>query len=676
MDAMLERLNRIYPNSKYVYVSKYTPEQWIDKEYNSKFDNKAALNRWKSKPLSFEEAVDKANEGYRIGWIVPRGMCVIDIDNNDDPNSQNYLIRLLDKFEVAYSYNYTSKGIHIVFTDPSESIKSDSVTKCGINIAIDTRANETGYIILPTNDPHRKWGQWNDVVEQVPYFLTPIVKDTTPSFIGLTEGDGRNNVLFKWRSKLEQSHKLTDEQIEKCIRIINENLFDTPMTNQELFKTVLREHDKKDKPDVTERENIYNKLSEELCSKYDIISLGANFYMFNGLYYKPISDLDMEKIIHFDISKNLNDTGRKEIIKFLRLKTQIPLDDFDKDWHKIACKNGILNLVTGEITVPTKMDINTIFIPFNYNNDPKYSPRIDQFMKDVCDGDFIKMQFLYQIAGYCLLKKNMFQKFFLFKGEGGTGKSTYMNLIHMMVGGDVNCAHVGLADFDKDYYLATLLSKLVNIDDDVVDGKALENTGRFKSTISGDIISVRQIYQPVISFKPYCTCIFSCNKLPKIMDKTSGLLRRIVLVELNHKVAKPDPLFMNKITEEDMEYFLFKAVDGIMTAIKEGHFRIEKSDEELLKLFQRRQSPINEWLYDSNLTLGDLQDTPCLNLYPQFTVWCTLNGYTKPMNMFSFKEEICALYNMTIEFKIPQGGVTPKAVFYRHGEFDPEFKPF
>ena len=44
--------------------------------------------------------------------------------------------------------------------------------------------------------------------------------------------------------------------------------------------------------------------------------------------------------------------------------------------------------------------------------------------------------------------------------------------------------------------------------------------------------------------------------------------------------------------------------------------------------------------------------------------------------MFSFKEEICALYNMTIEFKIPQGGVTPKAVFYRHGEFDPEFKPF
>ena len=101
MDAMLERLNRIYPNSKYVYISKYEPKQWLGKEYNSKYDNKAALNKWKSKALSFEEACIKVEDGYRIGWVVPKGMCVIDIDNNDDPKSQDYLVRLLDKFEVA-----------------------------------------------------------------------------------------------------------------------------------------------------------------------------------------------------------------------------------------------------------------------------------------------------------------------------------------------------------------------------------------------------------------------------------------------------------------------------------------------------------------------------------------------------------------------------------------------
>ena len=35
--------------------------------------------------------------------------------------------------------------------------------------------------------------------------------------------------------------------------------------------------------------------------------------------------------------------------------------------------------------------------------------KIDTFMKDLCDGNFLKMQFLYQIAGYALLKKNLFE---------------------------------------------------------------------------------------------------------------------------------------------------------------------------------------------------------------------------------------------------------------------------
>lgn len=674
MDKNLERLNRIYPNSKYVLISKYNPEQWKDKKYDSSFDSKAAINRWKTNPLSYEEAQVKLAEGYRIGWIVPKSLCVIDVDNVDDERSQEYLERLLKKFEVKYSYNYSSKGVHMLFRDPTNQIKSDSRSKCALNIAIDTRANETGYIVLPSNDPNRSWGEWNDYVEDIPYFLKPIAKINTPSFIGLVDGDGRNTALFKWRSVLEQSHKLTAQEIEKSIRIINENLFDTPMPNNELFKTVLREKDKEEKLSPLDKENIYNSIAEEIIGKFDIVSRGDTFYKFNGTYYKKMEPIDLEKIIHFEISKNINDTGRKEILKFVRIKTQTNSDEFDKDWYKIACKNGILNLVTGEITQPTKNDINTIYIPYIYNNDPPYSPRIDQFMKDLCAGDIVKMQFLYQIAGYALLKKNLFEKFFIFKGEGGTGKSTYLNLLQMMVGGDDSCSHVSLAQFDKDYYLATTMSKLINIDDDVVDGKVLEDTGRFKSIISGNKIAVRQIYQPVIEFVPYVTCVFNCNKLPRIMDRTSGLYRRIVLIELNHKIEKPDRLFMTKVTDDDMEYFLFKAVEGIKQALEEGHFRIEDSEQQLLKMFKRRQSSINEWLYESSMTLGDIHKKKCMPLFAMFNAWCDENGYQKKMTMFSFKEELCALFDVEVQFIRDEHG--NGQVFYKRGEFDPTYSPF
>lgn len=673
MDEMLARLNRIYPNSKFVSIAAYNPELFKDKVYDSSFDNKAAENRWKTNPLSYEEAQDLLSKGKRVGWVIPKGYVVIDIDNKDDPQSQEYLEKLLDKFEVKYSYNYTSKGMHLLFKDISENIKSDSRTKCALNILIDTRANETGYIILPSNDPHRAWGKWNDYVEELPYFLQPMMKDGTPSFIGMVDGDGRNDALFRWRNKLEQCGKLTQEQIEKSIRIINENLFDSPITNQELFKTVLREKVKKESKQITE--NPYNKMADSIIEKYDIISYYDNFYMFNGIYYRPLQDVELEKIIHFDIDKNISRAGRKEIIEFLKIKTQVDINEFNKDWNKIACKNGILNLVTGELEPANKSDINTIYIPYAYNDDPVYSPRIDEFMKQLTGGDIIKMEFLYQVAGYCLLKKNIFTKFVICKGEGGTGKSTYTNLLQRLVG-DENCSHISLSEFDKDYYISTTVGKLLNVDDDIADGKALEYTGKFKSMISGEKISVRQIYREVMDFKSFATCVFSCNKLPKIMDKTSGLYRRLILIELNNKVAKPDPLFMNKVSETDMEYFLYKAVQGIKLAIEEGKFKISQSENDLLKLFQRRQSPLNQWLYETDMRLGDLHMKKCIILYKQFMEWFNANGYAKAMTNFTFKEDICALYDMEIRNMKLEDNQIPVQVFFKPGEFDENYKPF
>ena len=623
--------------------------------------------------MSYEEAQELADQGYRLGWVIPKGYVVVDIDNHDDPNSQTCVEKLLQKFEVSYNYNYTSRGIHILFANESQDLKTDAGYKTSINIEVDTRANETGYIVLPVNDPHRSWGKWGDVVEEIPYFLKPLCKDVSASFIGMQDGDGRNTALFRWRGVISKTKMLSDEEIEKSIRIINENLFATPMQNQELYKTVLRELETEKTNSVEEKTNQYSQIAEDMAKKFDIMCFGGNFYRFNGTYYRPMDKYDIEKLIFDNVSKNIGKHGREEITDFLKLCTRVDDTQFDKDWYKIACKNGIINLVTGDIEAPNKTDYNTIFIPFEYSKEPEYSKRIDDFMISVTDGDPIKMQFLYQIAGYCLLKKNLFEKFVIFQGEGGTGKSTYTNLLHRLVGGDTNCSHISIGDFDKDYYLATTVSKLLNIDDDVADMKVLENTGRFKSIISGNIISVRQIYKEVLSFVPYITCIFSCNRLPKIMDKTSGLYRRMILVELNHRVQNPDPLFMSKVTDLDMEYFLFKAVDGIKLAIEEGGFVITQSERALLEKFRRRQSALNEWVYENNMCLGDIVDKSSIALFKIFMGWCDVNGYKNTMTSFTFREEICALFGVDTTTKIVEN--VSVQIFTKKGDWNPAFRP-
>lgn len=665
---MLTRLNQLYPNCGYVQIRPYDEEFWKGKSYDSTFENKSPLTQWRTSPLTFEQAEKFAEKGYRIGWIIPEGYVVVDIDNEDNPESAGRVKHILDDLEIPYSYNLTSRGIHFLFRDDKMSIPSDAVTKCGLGVTVDHRANHKGYIILPTNDPHRSWGALLDEIASIPGFLKPVMsaklEDKNLSFIGMGENAGRNTELFKWRTKLLKSNRLTDAEIRESLLLINNYLFTSPLSDSEMEASVLkerrtdteqRESGEKVKLNVLEKENIYNTVANRIVREFDMMCVGyKQFYIFDNTYYKPIREIDLERLIHREISENISASGRKEIMQFLAVKTLVEPEDIDKVWNKIAVGNGILDVVTGELSEPNKDEKNTISIPWNYTMDPPHSPKIDEFMAHISanrDGsvNIMKQQFLYQIAGYCLLKKNYFGKFFIFQGEGGTGKSTFQDLIVKMLS-EANRSRVGIDKMDNDYYLATLLSKLVNIDDDAVDGKLLESTGRFKSLVSGNEITVRQIFREPTTFTPFATCMFSCNKLPRIMDKTSGLYRRMVIIELNNKVTAPDPLFIMKLTPRDMEYFLYKAVYWIGVALKEGQFRISQSEADLLRKFKCRQSSFNEWLYEEQISLGDIYNKGTMALYSIYTEWALNNNYKNIPSSFTFCEDICTLYTVDLAF--------------------------
>ena len=679
---MLARLNQLYPNCGYVQIRKYDPTAWEGIEYDSKLENKAPLTQWKTNALTYEQAAAYAEKGHRIGWIIPEGYVIVDIDNEDHPESSSHVERILHDLEIQYSYNRTNRGVHFLFRDKTMSIRSDAVTKCAIGITLDHRANRKGYIILPINDPHRAWGTWSDQIDEIPFFLKPmmIAKNQIESFIGMGDGDGRNTELFKWRTKLLQCNKLQKEQIETALTLINTHLFKIPLAPQEMQASITKERRTDDEQrsmtkaslNVLEKENIYNVCANKITREFDLMCIGhKQYYMFDKTYYKPLREIDVERLIHYEVSENIPGEGRNEIMRFLALKTLVEAEELDRIWHRIAVKNGVLDLVTGELGEPNKDEKNTIAIPWNYNDNPMHSPVIDEFMAHISanrDGsvNLIKQSFLYQIAGYCLLKKNYFSKFFIFQGDGSTGKSTFQDIIVKMVG-EVNRSRVGIDKMDADYFLATLLSKLVNIDDDAVDGKALENTGRFKSLVSGNEITVRQIFKEPVTFTPYATCMFSCNKLPRILDKTSGLYRRLVIIELNNRVLKPDPLFLLKLTERDMEYFLHKAVYWLGIALQEGKFRISQSEQELLRKFKCRQSSLNEWVYEDTLRLKDIYGKSALGLYTFYIEWAQRNGYMKLPSALTFKEDICTLFDVEIGF----AGIEQKAsqqIFTRRNE--------
>ena len=191
---------------------------------------------------------------------------------------------------------------------------------------------------------------------------------------------GRNIELFKWRTKLLQCNKLNKEQIELALRLINDNLFETPLTNQEMTASVTKERKTdeeqmkkgtKNTLNVLEKDNIYNVCANKLAREFDMMCIGhKQYYKFEKSHYKPLKEIDLERLIHYEVSENIPAAGRQEIMNFLAVKTLVDAEDLDKIWNKIAVGNGVLDLVTGELTEPNRNERNTIAIPWNYNPNP------------------------------------------------------------------------------------------------------------------------------------------------------------------------------------------------------------------------------------------------------------------------------------------------------------------
>ena len=629
-----EKFGKLFPNAKFVKLAPLNEEELHDE--GTRKQNKTPIDgRGLNHPLSLGEAQNWVTDGGRVGWIVPNKYIVIDIDNKDHPKSASVLEKVLYMKGVKFWSNSSKQGIHFIFKNDSEVMKNKgtfagALTPLGIRA--DGRGSGKGYIILPANDEqHRQWKDWaSEDIDDLPFFIRPLrpAKDDDPIFIDMPQGGG-SDALVKIRGIACKSNMITNDQSVECLKIINEIIWTNPMPPAMFEATVAREmpYDNVQQADGTgpSKQNQWRLLAQKLIKDYNLIALGDTIHMYVNGHYRPFSPHELQTFILEKGYIDATAANRKETIEFITALAQKDYREINKDYAIIAVKNGMLDLNSGTLTPHSPDNYNTIYLDWEYKEDVEYSELIDDFMKQISNGDAKKMQFLYEVAGYCLLKKSIFEKFFIFKGTGGTGKSTFCNLIMRMVGKKY-VSTVKLNQFDQDYYLATMIDKLVNIDFDASDKKTLEDSGRFKSITCSEPVSVRQIYAAVVEMVSCATIIINANHMPKIADKSDGLYRRMILVEIDHKIKNPDPKFLDKITDSDMEYFFYKAVQGIHMTLQRGGFTINTSEENLKLKFQIGQSNIKKWLQSYQYTIKDLVHKQTTQLFQDYKTFCIENN--------------------------------------------------
>ena len=146
------------------------------------------------------------------------------------------------------------------------------------------------------------------------------------------------------------------------------------------------------------------------------------------------------------------------------------------------------------------------------------------------------------------------QKFIVIYGAGGTGKSTYLNLINELFTGYCQPFDAKSLGSGKDQFATSIFSKnpLIAIQQDGDLSNLVDNT-KLNSIISHDVILVNEKFQRPYPFKPNSFLFMATNTPVRITDAKSGLVRRIIDVYPSGKTV-PHKEYLELIEKMKFEY--------------------------------------------------------------------------------------------------------------------------
>ena len=208
-----------------------------------------------------------------------------------------------------------------------------------------------------------------------------------------------------------------------------------------------------------------------------------------------------------------------------QLKISLIFDDWYEGNDHLLFTNGILNVGTKELIGFNREMYMTQQLPYDYDAWATCEPII-KWLKEIQDNNWGRVQVLRAWLRAVLLSHSDIQKFVEIVGPGKSGKSTYANLAHALVGDD-NAMISSLEHLEKNRFeTANLYKKKLLLFNDVE--RYGGSVSVLKAITGRDLIRNERKFQTG-SQKPFKfngLVMITANEPIQTTDPTSGLARR------------------------------------------------------------------------------------------------------------------------------------------------------
>lgn len=380
-----------------------------------------------------------------------------------------------------------------------------------------------------------------------------------------------------------------------------------------------------------------------------------------------VDDDDLQKEILKWARKTANSNGKESMVKECQHLEGVPVMPEDFDGHEIYinCKNGIVNLKTGDLLPHVRELMMSKITMCEYDAQHRQPKKWLQFLNDVTNNNQGMIEYIQRSLGYSVTGSEVEQCMWFLYGMGRNGKSTFLDTIADILGDYATSTQAevftvqgrGGNSGSANSSLARLLQSRFCVCEEPEEGKRL-NESLVKQVTGGSKIAVRRLYEEEYEYQPEFKIWMATNHKPNIRGTDFGIWRRIKL--LPFETIIPD----EKI-DKNMKFWLREEAPQILAWIVEGAVKWYHDND--LKEPGEVKTAVKEYrkemdiiaLFIEQCVIIDYDETVGISASELFEVY---HAWAKKNNEFDMSSQ---RFGREMTKKTPEKVKTNKGVFYR-----------